>query len=347
MSRRDSPKQLLPFIHGKSLLSIAFERLEGLIPVSQRYVCASQKHQDAILSALPELDKEQFLGEPVGRDTLNAMGLGAAVLAARDPRAMIGVFTADHLIEPISTFHRVIERGFALIEEYPQSIVTFGITPTGPVTGYGYLELGDTIAGNARILKQFREKPQPAVAQEYFKKGPECYLWNSGMYVFPAVTLLDCIGRYEPSVRKGLTSIAQAWDTPLWDGVIARVFPTLKKTSLEYAVMEPAVRENTVRVVAVPMPVEWLDVGSWPFYAQTCPKDDQGNALGAEKYIMDETTNCLAASNEPDHLIAMLGCRDMMVIHTKDVTLICPADKAEQIKDFYNQVEKRFGCQFT
>lgn len=347
MSRGGLPKQLIPFIRGKSLLEIAFERLEGLIPVSQRYICAGLKHRDIILSALPVLKKEQFLGEPMGRDTLNAIGLSAAVLAARDPRAVFGVFTADHLIEPIDKFQKIIEQGFALVESRPQTLVTFGIAPTGPVTGYGYLELGDSIPGGAKIVKQVKEKPALSAAEEYFRQGPDFYLWNSGMFVWSAATLLDCIKRLEPDVYAGLTAIVQAWDTPKRDEVLAEIYPTLKKISIDYAVMEPASRLEQVSVAAIPMQLDWLDVGSWPSYAQTCPRDDNGNALGCEKNLLSETSNCLLASSERDHLIAMLGCRDLIVIHTKDATLICPADKAEHIKDLYNKAEKQFGGQFT
>ena len=116
MSRADLPKQLIPFINGKSLLEIAFQRLEGLIPASRRYICAGLKHRDVIFAALPELGKENFLGEPMGRDTLNAIGLSAAVLAAKDPQAVFAVLTADHLIEPVDKFQKIIEQGFALVE---------------------------------------------------------------------------------------------------------------------------------------------------------------------------------------------------------------------------------------
>ncbi len=347
MSRADLPKQLLPFIQGRSLLEIAFQRLEGLIPVSQRYVCAGLKHKEAIFSALPALGKEQFLGEPLGRDTLGAIGLGAAVLAARDPQAVFAVFTADHLIEPVDEFQKIIAQGFALVEQHPETLVTFGIAPTGPITGYGYLELGEKISGRARILKQFMEKPHLALAEQYYRQGPESYLWNSGMFVWSAATLLDCIRLLEPTIYTGLSSIVQAWETPQRDAVLAKIYPTLKKISIDFAVMEPASRLENIHVAAIPMPLKWLDIGSWPSFAQTCPHDENDNALAVGKYLLSASENCLLASSEPEHLLALLGCRDLMVIHTKNATLICPADKAEQIKDLYNRAEKEFGGQFT
>jgi mannose-1-phosphate guanylyltransferase len=347
MSRSDLPKQLIPFIKGKSLLEIAFDRLEGLIPASHRNICASQKHRDVIHSALPNLDNNSFLGEPMGRDTLNAIGLSAAVLAAKDPEAVFAVLTADHLIEPVDKFQKIIEQGFELVEKLPQTLVTFGIAPTGPATGYGYLELGEAISGEAKIVKQFMEKPQQALAEEYYRKGPDSYLWNSGMFVWSAATLLDCIRRYEPDAYNGLTAIAKAWDTPDRDEILLKTYPTLKKISIDFAVMEPAAKDNAVHVAAIPMQLSWLDVGSWPAFAQTCPHDDNGNALAAKMTLLSASSNCLLASSEPDHLVSMMGCRYMIVIHTKNATLICPADKAENIKDLYNRAEKQFGGRFT
>jgi mannose-1-phosphate guanylyltransferase len=347
MSRRTSPKQLIPFIQGKSLLEIAFRRLDGLVPPSERFVCASIDHQDAIFAALPELKKENFLGEPMGRDTLSAIGLSAAVLDAKDSEAVFAVLTADHIIEPVDRFQKIIEQGFALVESNPQTLVAFGITPTGPVTGYGYLELGDTIPGGARKVRQFKEKPPLPLAEEYFRQGPERYLWNSGMFVWSAETLLDCVRRLEPAVYAGLTQIAQAWDTPERDEILAGVYSKLKKISIDFAVMEPASRMDNVRVAAIPMELQWLDIGSWPQFALTCLRDGQGNALAAEKRLLCETSSCLVASSDPDHLLALLGCHDLMVIHTPNATLICRADKAERIKDLCAEAEKQFGSKFT
>lgn len=347
MSRAGLPKQLIPFIDGKSLLRVAFDRFEGLLPAERRYLCAGVSHRQPIFAAMPDLQPAQFLGEPEGRDTLNAVGLGAAVLALGDPEAVIGVFTADHLIEPVAQFQQIIAQGFELVERHPEALVTFGVAPTGPATGYGYLELGDPLAGPARVVRQFREKPAAALAQEYFQQGPERYLWNSGMFVWRARTLLDCIGRYEPAVHAGLSAVAQAWDTPQREEVLARVYPTLKKISVDFAVMEPASRDPLVRVAAIPMPLSWLDVGSWPSFAQTCPHDGQNNALAAEKHLLSDTADCLVASSDPRHLIAMIGCRDLIVVHTPQATLVCRADQAEQIKQLQKEVQSRLGGDYA
>ncbi len=342
MSRASLPKQLIPFIGGKSLLDLAFNRLDGLLPAANRFVCASQGHAKVIRDAL-SLPEDQFLGEPVGRNTLNAVGYSAAVIAARDPEAVIAVFTADHIIEPLDEFRKIVQHGFELAEQTPETLVTFGIAPTLPATGYGYLQLGALVDQSARVVEQFREKPDARSAEEYFRAGPEHYLWNSGMFVWRASTLLDCIRRYEPENHAGISRIASAWNGPERDGTLSAVFPTLKKISVDFAVMEPASRDPLVRVAAVPMPLQWLDVGSWPMFAETCLRDEHGNALGAERTLLLDTRGTLVASNDPKHLITTIGCDDLIVIHTPEATLVCRKDRAESIKELHRQVGERFG----
>jgi mannose-1-phosphate guanylyltransferase len=347
MSRRAAPKPLLPFIGGKSLLEIAADRLAGLVPPNRRTVCAAEEHREATLAVLGGWAEDQFLGEPVGRDTLSAVGFSAAILARRDPEAVIAVFTADHVIEPVAEFQEIVARGYALVERSPETLVTFGIAPTAASTGYGYLELGDAIEGGARLVRQFREKPGAAAAAEYFNAGPERYLWNSGMFVWRAATLLDAIRRFRPRVHEGLARIAQAWDTPQRAAVLEETYPTLERISVDFAVMEPASRDSSLRVAAIPMPLRWLDVGSWPMFAKTCTTDENGNALAAETRILVGTSNTLVASSDPKHLIATVGCEDLVIVHTPDATLICRADSAEAVKELQRLVAERFGGEYV
>jgi mannose-1-phosphate guanylyltransferase len=342
MSRQARPKQLIPFIGGKSLLEIAAARLEGLVPPERCYVCAGQQHREGVLGALPNLSPDNFLGEPVGRDTLNAVGFSAAVIGTRDPEAVIAVFTADHLIEPLDRFQQIVAQGYALVERTPNSLVTFGIEPTFASTGYGYLRLGE-----APVVEEFKEKPDAVTAQSYYEAGPGRYLWNSGMFVWSAATLLDCIRRYEPDNFSGLARIAEAWGTPEQEAVLAQVYPSLRKVSVDYAVMEPASRDPSMLVAALPMPLEWLDVGSWVTFAKTCPVDEQANALGAGRAVLEETSNTLVVSSDPEHLIATVGCENLIVIHTPDATLVCRADQAEAIKALQEKVRLLFGQEYV
>jgi len=343
MSRASLPKQLIPFINGKSLLQIAFDRLEGLVPAGNRYICAGQHHAGVIARALDGFSTDQFLGEPVGRDTLNAVGFSAAAIASRDPDAVIAVFTADHLIQPVDEFLKIVDHGFKLAEDRPNTLVTFGIAPTEAATGYGYLQLGKSIDGTSRVVEKFKEKPEAATAQEYFSAGPARYLWNSGMFVWRASTLLDCIRRYEPEIFVGIEKIGSAWNSSEREAVLNATFPTLKKISVDFAVMEPASRDPEVCVAAVPMPLSWLDVGSWPMFAETCPQDAQGNAIGAGRSILLETNGTLVASSDPKHLIATIGCEDLLIIHTPEATLVCRKDCAESIKELQKKIGEQFG----
>lgn len=343
MSRQALPKQLLPIFGGRSLLEIAYERVEGLVPASRRLICAARAHEAAILGALPGFTADRFLGEPVGRDTLNAVGFGAAVLAKRDPDATLAVFTADHAIEPVDRFLSLVGSGFDLVESRHETLVTFGIAPAGPATGYGYLELGAALAGDARRVSAFREKPAADVAQAYFDAGPGAYLWNSGMFVWRAETLLDCIRRYQPETHAGLMRIADAWDGPDRDRILDEVYPALRKISVDYAVMEPASRDPAVAVAAIPMALNWLDVGSWTSFAQTCPMDSGGNAIAAERHLLMDTRGTLVASSDPAHLVATIGCENLIVIHTPEATLVCPADRAEAIKELHRRIGEKFG----
>ena len=347
MSRDVMPKQLLPFIHGKSLVQIATQRLEGLVPVAQRYICAANKQEALMRQALPELGQNQFLGEPCARDTLNAVGFSAAILSKNDPDAVIAIFTADHVIEPVDQFLKIVDQGYRLAEQRPQTLVTFGIAPTQAATGYGYLQLGKSLGHGASIVDQFKEKPVADLAQSYFKAGAAKYLWNSGMFVWRASTLLDCIRRYHPENHAGLMKIAAAWGTPLQQKVIEEIYPTLKKISVDFAVMEPASRDATVQVAAVPMPLQWLDVGSWPSFALTCPVDDNQNATGGGKSLLMGSKGMLVASSDPKHLIVTVGCQNLMVVHTPEATLVCPADQAESVKEVQRLVAEKFGSGYV
>jgi mannose-1-phosphate guanylyltransferase len=343
MSRGSLPKQLIPFISGKSLLEIAYERLDGLIPADRRFICAGQQHAQAILDTISGLAHENFLGEPTGRDTLNAVGLGTAVIAGQDPEAVIAVFTADHLIRPVDRFQEIIAQGFAVAESHPKALVTFGIAPTQAATSYGYLKLGERLCPTACVVERFKEKPDEATAKSYVAAGPGRYLWNSGMFVWRAQTLLECIGRYEPASAAGLARVAEAWGRSDRAAVLNEVYPTLRKVSVDFAVMEPASRDPNFRVAAVPMPLEWLDIGSWPMFAETCPRDERGNALAAPRQVLVDSRRTLVASSEPGHVIAAIGCEDLLIIHTPDATLVCRADRAEDIKKVYALVGERFG----
>ena len=322
MSRREMPKQLLPLFEGKSLLQVAYDRLESLIPPERRFICAGISHRDKIFESLRDLAPSRFIGEPVGRDTLSALALSTAVIQNSDPEAVIGVFTADHIIKPEDEFRAIVDAACGIVENTPGVLMTYGISPTGPSTGYGYLQLGEPFVGSSRIVEEFKEKPDTATAERYVEAGPERYLWNSGMFVWRAADFLDCVRRYEPEVFTGVMKIAGAWETDR--SIIDSVYPDLKKISVDFAVMEPASRDPEVTVAALPMPLDWLDIGSWPSFAESLTADKNGNTSAAERSVLMECNGSLIASDDPGHLVAAVGCDDLIIIHTKRSTLVCP-----------------------
>lgn len=353
MSRADRPKQLIPFIHrnGKpvSLLGLAAERLEGLVPREHRFICTGEAYREAIRASMPEFSNDRILGEPAGRDTVNAVGFAAAVLHKLDPRAIFAVLTADHLIEPVEKFQKCMDTGFRLVEEDPLRLVTFSIKPTYPATGYGYVERGTPVPGFANTafrVERFVEKPNLQRAQAYLESG--AFGWNSGMFVWSADTFLNCLRRYKPESHGGLMKIADAWGTPRQQEVLREVYPTLPKISVDYAIMEPASREQSrtagttnasgsIKIVTVIMDLKWLDVGSWPSYAETLEADADGNRSTGPG-LFAKCRNSMVANESKHHFVAMLGCENLIVVHTDDATLVMPRDKAEELKTLFGEL---------
>jgi mannose-1-phosphate guanylyltransferase len=345
MSRTGKPKQLLKFIAGEaggpaqSLLQIAAGRLRGLVDARNIYICTGAGYARQVLADLPLLPESQLLGEPMGRDTANAVGFSAAVLHKRDPDAAFAVLTADHIITPVDVFQAALKKAFDAVEKHPEYLITFGITPTYPATGFGYVQRGPELTGLPGVhrVEAFREKPKEELARHYLAAGN--YAWNSGMFVWKARTILEQIREHLPAAYEGLLKIAAAWDTPQQTEVLNAIYPTLPKISIDFAIMEKA-----PHVATIAMPVQWLDVGSWPSYGETLPADAHGNRAGAGARTEHlNSHNLLAVSEEPGHLIATINCHDLIIIHTPRATLVCPAKDAEKIKQLVAEVEKHQG----
>jgi len=346
MSRTGKPKQLLPFIPTaegpRSLLSLAAARTRGLIDPNNLYICTNAAFTSQILADLPTLPESQILPEPIGRDTVNAVAFAAAVLHKLDPDSSFLVLTADHIIEPLATFQAVARAAFDFVESHGQYLLTFGIRPTHAATGYGYLHLGPSISsgsGNSAVsaVQSFKEKPNAELAEQYVASGE--YLWNSGMFVFKTATYLEQLQKLLPQSYSGIMRIAEAWGTPQQGAVIQAVYPTLPKISIDFAIMEKAPLVGTLA-----LPVQWLDVGSWPAFAQTLSADAQGNRTSGAVACHLDSTNTLAiaeaASSAEPHLIGTINTHDLMIIHTPRATLVCPMQDAERIKQLVSQLEQ-------
>jgi mannose-1-phosphate guanylyltransferase len=351
LSRNARPKQLLPVVRGKSLLQLSYDRLRGVLPAERILVCTGESHRAAVRENLPELPKDNLLGEPEGRDTANAVGFPAAVLLKRDPDAITAVVSADHVIEPVDQFHASLRTAFAVAEQQPNALVTFGIVPTHGHTGLGYVQRGEPLslkgerpgaAGGAYRVQAFKEKPDKPTADRYVETGR--YYWNSGMFVWRCDTVLNELATHLPESHAGLARIAGAWDSSRRDAVLNEVYPQLKKISIDYAVMEPASQnKGKAHVTVVEMPVQWLDVGSWPALAETLKADEHNNATECPVQVLLDSDDNIVVCDDPQHLVSTIGVSDMIIVHTRDATLVCPKSEAQRVKDLVGRVREKYG----
>lgn len=339
MSRKARPKQLLPFIDGRSLLDLAVERLEGVVPQDRQYICTAEQHRDVIRRSLPQFDDEHILGEPIGRDTLNAVGLTAAVLAEQDPEAVFCVLTADHIIEPVETVREKLRIGLKTVEDDRNRFVTFSIKPTFAAEQYGWVKRGQPIdeANGVYTAAWFDEKPLPEKAQQYLEAGDVA--WNSGMFVFPAARFLDAVGSYTPEAEPGLRKVGKAWSTSQRTDVLNAVYPDQPGVSVDNGVMKPASKDDRIQICTVQLDVRWLDVGSWTSYAETLEADNQRNRANV-KTVHVESDGVLVVSDDPNHTVATVGCRDLIIVHTPDATLVCTWEQAQKVKELAGLVDE-------
>jgi mannose-1-phosphate guanylyltransferase len=345
MSRALRPKQLLKLTRdGRSLLQAAVHRLCGLFDYSHIYIIAAADHIEPIAKDLPELPRENLIGEPMGRDTANAVGLAAAVLEARNPDATMGIFTADQLIEPVHTFQRSVDCAFTAIERNPAYVGTFGVRPAWPHTGLGYIHRGNAFAQTTTVptyeVLAFKEKPDAATALQYVESGE--YYWNSGMFIWKLSTVLELLRTNLPENAEKLIDLGRRYGQDGWSDLAAGVYPHLKKISIDFAVMEKA-----PKVLVVELDCLWTDVGSWPELPKIADLDGDGNAILADRVHAMECRNNVIISSEKQHLIAVIGAEDLVVVHTEDATLVCPKSHAQKIKDLVGQLEKKYERKYT
>jgi mannose-1-phosphate guanylyltransferase len=348
LSRVRRPKQLIEVVAdpdggAHSLLAEAFLRMAAVVPAANIWVCTAAHYGEQVRAVLPGLGPDRLVLEPVARDTANAVGLAAALVADTDPDAELVVVSADHVIRPVERFAAAVRTAFDALVVRPDALVTLGVRPTSPATGFGYVQRGAvTEVLGVAVAASFREKPDLATAERYLASGE--YLWNSGMFVWRARTVLDALAEHLPETAQGLARITAEAPGPARDAVLVEVFPTLPRISVDYAVLEPAARQPG-RVLVAELDVDWLDVGSWPALASTLAADG-GNAVHGLAVAVDSSGN-IVFSADPEHLVALIGVRDSVVVHTPDVTMVCPVADAERVKELLADVLARTGDRYA
>lgn len=327
LSRARRPKQFLKLVTGNALLHETHARVEALVPAARAWVVCGEAHVEGARAALPALPPAHLVVEPAARNTAPAIGLAAVRALAEDPDATLVVLPSDHHVAVPEAFREALALAARVAQE--GLLVTLGIRPVRPETGYGYLKRGPARADGAFAVEAFVEKPDLPTAQRYLQDA--AYLWNAGIFVFRADAILGAFARHLPKVAEGLAAIAQAFDRGPEAGEAAsrELFPRLPSISIDYGVMEPEAHAGH-RIALVPGDFGWSDVGSFAALPEVRALDARGNALAGDALAVD-CDDCVVVA-EGGRLVATLGLRGLCVVDAGDALLVVPRDRAQDVR---------------
>jgi mannose-1-phosphate guanylyltransferase len=326
MSRQQSPKQMLPLVGNRTMFKMSVERLHPLFTSDDVYVSTGRNYEDELKADASEIPAKNFVIEPSARDNAAAVGLAMAVIHQRDPNAVVAMLTADHYIKDIETFRSVLETAYHLAQE--GKIVTLGISPTHPATGFGYIQQGETITTmngfDVHKAVRFTEKPDDVTATQFVNSGK--YSWNSGMFIWKAETAMRELERQQGGMYALLNKLQPTVDTPEFEPTLESIWEDMPKKSIDYAVMEHA--EN---MVVIPVEMGWNDVGTWASLYDVLEHDAERNAgnQDPEHRITLDATGSLFFT---DKLTVAIGIQDLIVVETEDAILICDRKKSQDVK---------------
>jgi len=334
LSRTKTPKQFLPIISDRTMIEETVERLRPAIPVENIYTIADQTQTQIMQDYVPDIPKDNFLVEPQGRNTAPCLVLATAIIYAQNPEAIVAVFPADHSIRQEKIFRDKLLAG-AQMAARTELLITFGIPPDFPATGYGYIrfkkDTAQTVAGeNFYSVQEFKEKPDAATARDFIDAGN--YFWNSGMFIWQARTFAKKLKECAPDFYVHWQNILDAIRSGNLDR-IAELYPEMPSTSIDYALMEKA-----QGVLMGEGSFGWSDVGAWSSLASFWDRDDQGNAIRGDSLILDAQNNLVY---NPDKLTALVGVKDLIVVETEDALLICPKDQDQKVKEIVAQLKQK------
>ncbi|MEQ9408603.1 MAG: mannose-1-phosphate guanylyltransferase [Fuerstiella sp.] len=338
-SRQRLPKQLLRLAGERTMIQQTLDRCGDLIAPQQAWIVTNATQADLTRQQLPALPPENVLVEPAARNTAPCVGLAAVHAVQRDPDAVMLVMPADHVISPPEKFQQALSRAAAVVSQFPDRLVLFGVPPTFPATGFGYIERDIPLDEAAGVFEvsTFREKPALDVAEQYVAAGN--FYWNCGIFCWRADTILKQLETFQPETHQRLQTLAEAIGTDRYDAVLAEQFPQMNSVSIDVAVLEQA-----TGVTVIEAPFTWDDVGSWLAVPRLIGQDPNGNTVDGPFAGVD-TKNCIVRST-PDHLIATLGVDDLIIVHTEDATLVARRQDSERIKDLLQELKQRGDDQY-
>jgi mannose-1-phosphate guanylyltransferase len=332
-SRSAHPKFLLPLPGPRSMLQSTLDRLQSLVAPEDTYILTGREHAVAVARQLPEVPGENIVVEPVARGSGPAIGFGALLIAMRDPDAVMGSFAADHYIADPEAFRSAVS---AAAEVAGQGyLVTIGIEPRRPETGYGYIRRGEQLGEHDGLcsycVEEFKEKPDLATATRYVESGE--YLWNASIFVWQARTLIDAMRRLIPDVYDSLMAIAEHWDTPQRDSVMVERWPQLRDVTIDHGIMEHA--DN---VAVVPADCGWTDLGDWNSLGEVLATSREGNlAVGAE-HIAEDTRSSLVFGTS--RTVATLGVEDLVIVDTEEILLVCHRSRTQDVRRIVERLKE-------
>ena len=331
-SRKRSAKQVLNVVGDRSLIQATVDRLSPVIPPERIWILTNSHLRDIIIRQLPDVPPEQILAEPAPRNTAPAIGLAAHILHSLDPQAIMGVFPADHVVSKPGAYRKVLKAAFR--GAAAGRLMTVGIQPRWPETGYGYIEFPrGTEAGAATPVpvRHFHEKPDAAKARRYVAAGR--YFWNSGMFFWRAGALLEALRRHLPKTASILAALPR-FGSPRFAAQLKDAFPLCENISIDYAVMEKA-----PNVSGIPAgDFGWNDVGSWNAVYELLARDGHGNVIIHDSVCLDSHNNFADA---PGKVVALIGVRDLIVVDTPDALLVVSRDRAQSVGEIIKTLEKR------
>ncbi|MBU4445216.1 MAG: mannose-1-phosphate guanylyltransferase [Candidatus Marinimicrobia bacterium] len=332
-SCKERPKQLLDIVSDQSMLKLTYERLKKVTDEKKIFIVAGQCLYEPILRELPDLPVKNLIIEPSGKNTAPCIGLAATTIIQKDPNAVLGIFPADHLIVDENSFRKAVHRGVQFARDHV-ALVTFGIMPTRPATGYGYIQYsrkGTVYQEAIYKVKTFAEKPNLPTAKRFLESGE--FLWNSGMFIWKADNILNSIKLFLPELHESLQAIAGAMDTPQYTKVLKKQWASIHSESIDYGVMEKAKNVYVVRST-----FDWNDVGSWDAVYEIKEKDKNGNVIIGDVVTMN-TENSYIYSRK--NLISTIGVKDLIIIQSKNAILIVNRNESEKVKDLVDLLERK------
>jgi mannose-1-phosphate guanylyltransferase len=338
LSRQARPKQMLPLIGDQTLFQDTISRLKGLFPYDRVFIVTTAELALAFQAQCPEIPADNYLLEPQPRGTASVVGLAAAALQQRDPFAVTAILTSDHYIGDNDRFQILLRAALEIAQK--DFLVTLGVAPTYPATGFGYIQQGEKLGIynglEAFQVKQFKEKPDSEQAMRMVASGD--YSWNSGMFVWRVQAILSEFQRQMPALHDQLTTIGESWYTSQKDAVLRSVWPQIEVNTIDYGIMEGA--RNVVVIPATGL--HWNDVGTWESMFEILTGDDHGNIIlphHAGQTLAIDTENTLIHVSESNRLIVTIGLSDIVIVDTGDALLVSRKDQAQKVRQVVAQLK--------